>query len=94
MFGYREDYDRENKRIDDTIVNIGEKNYWVSTVDVGLDMSYDENPPLYWETMIFECDADGNVLSWSALYCNRYSSKEDAIDGHANAVKNCAELIK
>lgn len=35
------------------------------------------------ETMIFECDADGNVENWSELYCQRYFSDEEAIEGHA-----------
>lgn len=50
----------------------------VSTVFVGLDHSYGDGEPLLWETMIFGGPHDG--------YQNRYTSKADAIVGHATAL--------
>jgi len=50
----------------------------VSTVFLGLDHQWGKGPPLLWETMIFGGEHDD--------YCDRYSSHEDAIAGHARAV--------
>ena len=92
MLGFRKDYDEDNRRIGDDVVAVGDKCYWVSTVDLGLDHSFGEGPPLYWETMIFQCDESGEVSDWGKLYCDRYSSKADAEIGHAFAVEHCKEL--
>jgi hypothetical protein len=51
----------------------------VSTVFLGLDHSFDMGgPPVLWETMIFGLDEE---------YCERYTSREDAEAGHAQAVE-------
>lgn len=50
----------------------------VSTVFMGLDHAMGtEGPPILWETMIFGGPHDG--------YQTRYSSKEDAVEGHRYA---------
>lgn len=55
----------------------------VSTVFLGLDHSFtDSDIPVLWETMIFGGKHND--------YLERYSSKEDAIKGHNEAV----ELVK
>ena len=50
---------------------------FVSTVFLGLNMRYDEGPPLLWETMTF--GAHGEIQE-------RYSTEEEAIREHAYIV--------
>ena len=51
----------------------------VSTVFLGLDHSHDGVVPVLWETMIFGGEHN--------LYQDRYSTKEEAIKGHARAIR-------
>jgi hypothetical protein len=51
---------------------------YVSTVFLGLDHSWDEGKPVLWETMIFGGEHD--------QYMDRYSSVEDALEGHQTAL--------
>jgi len=55
---------------------------YISTVFLGLDHAFNGEIPLLWETMIFGGEND--------QYQERYSSYEDALDGHQKAV----ELVK
>lgn len=55
----------------------------VSTIFLGLDHSFGSGFPILWETMIFGGKHDG--------YQERYSSREDALAGHALAVKMASE---
>lgn len=50
----------------------------VSTIFLGLDHSFGQGKPVLWETMIFGGPHD--------QYMDRYTSKEEAIAGHAKAV--------
>ena len=50
----------------------------VSTVFLGLDHSFGGAVPILWETMIFGGEHDG--------YQERYSSRRDAVAGHARAL--------
>ncbi len=54
--------------------------YFVSTVWFGMDLSYSSEKPLVFETMVFK---QGD---WMDLYCDRYSTRGDAIRGHLNTV--------
>ncbi len=58
---------------------VGDKR--VSTVFLGLDHQYGDGPPLLFETMVFPKD------SYSDLYCERYSTYDEAEAGHAKAVQ-------
>ncbi len=51
----------------------------VSTVFLGLDHAFGGPVPVLWETMIFGGEHDG--------YCDRYVSRDDALVGHATAVR-------
>lgn len=52
----------------------------VSTVFLGIDHRFGgEGPPILWETMIFGGDQDS--------YQDRYTSREDALKGHEEALK-------
>lgn len=52
---------------------------YVSTVFLGLDHSFGGATPILWETMIFGGEHNG----WQ----DRYTSREDAVTGHARAVR-------
>lgn len=54
----------------------------VSTVYLGLDHSWGDGPPLIFETMVF---TDGPLDE----ECWRYSTREDALRGHAAAIERC-----
>jgi len=57
----------------------------VSTVFLGLDHSFCFGPPLLWETMIFGGEHDG--------YQERYSTRQQALDGHAEAFRLANGLV-
>lgn len=86
--------DENNKPIRSTIVDCGkwlEENperkavkqehiddIFISTVFLGLDHAWDSDIPVLWETMIFGGDHD--------QYQDRYTSYEDALEGHQIAL--------
>jgi hypothetical protein len=39
-----------------------------------------------WETMVFQCDAQGEVLDWLDMEADRYVEESEAQDGHASMV--------
>jgi hypothetical protein len=58
----------------------GGRDILVSTIFLGIDHGYGGGPPLLWETMVLK-DGGGDV------YCERYTSRADAIAGHRHACK-------
>ena len=57
---------------------------WVSTVFLGLDHSFsEEGLPILFETMIFP----GKDKPLREEYCDRYATYDEALAGHAKAVK-------
>ena len=63
---------------DREVARDGHGNVNVSTVFLGLDHSFGAGPPVLWETMIFGGAHDE--------YQKRYTSRVDALTGHARAV--------
>ncbi len=55
--------------------------YRISTIFLGLNHQYGEGPPLLYETMIFK---NGD---WQHLYCDRYSTWEEAETGHKEVLE-------
>jgi len=53
----------------------------VSTVFLGLNHQFGSGPPLLFETMVFP------MGSSSDLYCDRYSTYDEAEAGHAKVVR-------
>ena len=53
----------------------------VSTTFLGLDHSYGQGHPILWETMVFDPQEAGD-----SVYCERYTSREAAAQGHARVV--------
>lgn len=59
---------------------------WVSTVWLGLDHNLnDKGDPLIFETMIFD-HSDGKT-DMSDIYCERYSTWQEAEEGHKKALE-------
>lgn len=64
--------------------------FWVSTIRLSIDHgSSFGRPPLWYETMVFR-QKDGEVTSWSDLYCNRYTTEDEARAGHNRVVEKLA----
>lgn len=59
--------------------HIGDK--WISTVFLGLDHSWDESKVEIFETMVFEKN------DYHELYCDRYSTWQEALEGHERALQ-------
>ena len=86
--------DENNKPIRSTIVDCGEwleenperkavrqekiDDVFISTVFLGLDHAWNSGIPVLWETMIFGGEHD--------QYQERYTSYEDALEGHQIAL--------
>lgn len=88
-YGFREDFDWNNRF--DLKTTVGD--YQVSTVDLGINHQFDENlPPLYYETMIFPI-ANGEV-HYLELYCDRYTTEEEAREGHQKAIDYVKEQLE
>lgn len=51
----------------------------ISTVFMGMDHNWTGGPPVLWETMVFH---DGGDRANLDLYQDRYTSHDDAVDGH------------
>lgn len=62
--------------------------YFVSTVWVGLNMSYWRYAPIkIFETMIFRIDEDMEIEDSIRGYQQRYSTETEALKGHEKAIK-------
>lgn len=77
------------KHVADEIINKKR----ISTVFLNINHNLcDEGEPLLFETMVF---SEGN---WSEIYCERYSTWQEAEEGHKRAVEwvknGCKEEIK
>lgn len=64
----------------ENILDKNGKTVRVSTVFLGLDHAWNSKTPVLWETMIFGGEHDQN-------YQERYTSYEDALEGHKVAVE-------
>lgn len=56
---------------------------FISTVWLGVNHNFGEGKPLIFETMIFPEEGKDK---WQEEYCERYSTMEEAIQGHKRAV--------
>ena len=72
--------------------------YWISTVFLAIDHRYGEaGPPLLWETMIFGAYEEVEIFG-KRQRCRkdidqiRYTSRAEALAGHARAVKRAESL--
>ena len=60
----------------------------VSTVFLAIDHSFGSGPPVLWETMVFPAGIDMEDC------CKRYTSKADAVAGHARILAEVQSLAK
>lgn len=67
------------KRVAETTLPDGK---WISTVWLGLDHSFDDGPPMIFETMVFASKEDMS----SEIDMQRYSTEAEAIKGHEEMV--------
>ena len=65
-------------------INIGEEQYFVSTVNIG---------DMYYETMIFG-STDEEVNYSSEHYCESYKTEEEALKGHQRIIENIQGYLK
>lgn len=75
-------------RLDDPFVGAIDRLIGGALVDDG---RADLSTPGNYETMVFACDEDGEVTSWTELDFARYSSREDAARGHEEIVQKWME---
>jgi hypothetical protein len=75
MMNMRKHY---TKHVKDEIIN----GHRVSTVWLGIDHAYEEGLPLLFETMVFNKEN-----GWIELYCDRYSTWNESLEGHKKAVE-------
>ena len=68
----------------------------ISTVFLGLDHSWsldESEPPVLWETMVFA--NEGKTLGdMCDLRCERYTSHQDARDGHAKMLLEVDDILE
>lgn len=76
----------DDRRVAETQVG----DVWISTVYLGLDHQWGDGPPLIFETMAFSAPK-GKADFGDELYCDRYSTEEEAQAGHDSAVKEFTE---
>lgn len=80
-FGFRKDFDWKTRFDLKTEVD----DYVVSTVDLGLNYNFGKGDPLYYETMVFA--KENNKINFMDLYCERYTTEEEAKKGHEKIVE-------
>jgi hypothetical protein len=84
-FGFRADFDHNNKVVKQEDIKFEGATYRVSTVDLGLDHSFGGGKPLWYETMIFP-ESD-----YTDMYCDRYTTREEAQTAHEQLVQDIAD---
>ena len=77
----REDFNEEDRIIQQDKVTFKSDKYFVSTVELAVNHQFGAGPPLWCETMIFKMDEEDNI-DWSEMYCNRYTTRGEAKNGH------------
>jgi len=65
---------------------------WISTVFLGLDHNYTQDgPPIVFETMVFARDEEDKSINYDELEMKRYSTVQEAKDGHELMVELCRD---
>ncbi len=80
LIEWAKNFEIENRRVAQTVLPNGTR---VSTVFLGLDHNYGDGEPILFETMIFGGNHDQHQ--------ERYSTWEEAEEGHKQAVKLARE---
>lgn len=61
------------------------KNYFISTVWLGLEHGFKDNKPIIFETVVFKNEKQTGI-DYLNLYQERYTTEEEAIKGHEEAI--------
>jgi hypothetical protein len=85
LFKWSADFEKTPRHVAETKMWFGLVR--VSTVWLGLNHSWGGDKPLIFETMVFWRSG------YRELYCRRYSSKVEAIDGHMDTMENIEKII-
>ncbi len=72
----------ENRRVAFTEL----KQYWISTVFLGLNHAFDGGAPILWETCVFKKKTKGAKYD-ETVEMKRYTSKNLALSNHERMVK-------
>jgi len=89
QYGFRKGFSYEDRF--DLKTRVGD--YEVSTVDLGINHQFIEGlPPLYYETMIFK--VINEKVNYEDLYCDRYTTEEEAKIGHERAINYVKEKLE
>lgn len=78
----RPDFDMQNALVARNIITFEGKDYMVSTVYLGIDHSFGEGSPLYYETMIFPAG------TYNDTYQKRYTDRETAYESHNRLIND------
>ena len=78
--GFRRDFDYNNRIVKQEDLLINGKEYFISTVDLGIDHGFGGSP-LYFETMIFPKG------EYSEMYGDRYETRKQALISHERLVE-------
>lgn len=77
--GLEELHGKNTKHVAEDIID----GKWISTIWLGLDHNWcDNGPPLIFETMVFIENGSGQEI-----YCERYSTWQEAEEGHKHAMQ-------
>lgn len=71
-------FETMNRHVGDDVID----DKHVSTVWLGLDHNYFGGSPLLLETMVFDGPCGGRDI-----YCERYSTWDEAVEGHKRAIQ-------
>ena len=72
------------------IVKIGYMSYYVDTVEITTKFCANQT----FETMAFECDANGKVTDWHEKFVKYTHSPEEAKEMHNNVCQNLKYFLK
>jgi len=67
-----------------TKIDIYGKHFVISTVELSNYML--EQP---YETVVFQCEPDGRIISWDGVVLGTYGTEDRAIQGHQDIVRDC-----
>lgn len=68
------------------------KNYFISTVWLGLEHGFKDNKPIIFETVVFKNEKQTGI-DYLNLYQERYTTEEEAIKGHEEAINKVLDDV-
>ena len=87
-YGFRKDYDPKKRIVAQHYFYLNDDKYFISTIDLGIDHSFLEEYPVYYETMIFEMTKNFG----EPIFMKRYETREEALNNHNIILENIEYL--